>query len=88
MGVKVFVSGGESVPEALRRLKELMRSNRLYAAHYPCWYKRKPDYYLKPSRLRRRRALSDRLSCRLSPGSLWRGCPSDHGFLLSKRDTK
>jgi ribosomal protein S21 len=58
MGVRIEVREGESVEQALRRFRELVRRfGPPGAVKAPRWHKKQLFYYLKPSVLRRRKEL-------------------------------
>jgi hypothetical protein len=69
MGVKIVVQEGESIPSALRRLKELMRRNhvspRVSRRKGPfSWMLVTKEHYQKPSLLKRMKRVRKRLYAR------------------------
>lgn len=55
MGVRVEVGAGESVEDALKRFRNLIRDEGGYPVSHPRWHKKRRDRYQKPSVFRRRR---------------------------------
>jgi len=67
MGVKIEVRKGESIEEALKRFKRILKRAKAPSVQRPRWYKKQRLYYLKPSHRRRRRWLVDQAVKRYVP---------------------
>jgi ribosomal protein S21 len=61
MGIRIEVTEGELVADALRRFRKLIHAEGAYPLHHCKWHKSRRDIYLKPSILNRRRRWNDRV---------------------------
>jgi hypothetical protein len=80
MGVKVYVRSWD-LQDALRRLNKRLDREKLWPRKLPRWYKKRLEFYVKPSQLRRRRWLVEQAVKRGVPF----GCQGRIPKRMSKR---
>ncbi|WP_435011278.1 small ribosomal subunit protein bS21 [Tundrisphaera lichenicola] len=61
MGIRIELEEDESIEDALRRFRKLIRAEGAYPLNHCRWHKARRDIYLKPSILNRRRRWNDRV---------------------------